>query len=138
VTTRAPGGAPPPRTAILVGGEAPIDLVALAEEICRRYREEFPDERERYGDAGAAWCVHDNQHILAWAVGARNGYVELERQLGWLARVLAARDFPVERLARDLEIAADVARERLGGPERAIADDLAAGARFVASLEPGA
>jgi hypothetical protein len=133
-TTRPPGGAPPPRTAILTGGDAPIDLVALAEEICLRYRGEFPDERERYGDAGVAWCVHDNQHILGWAVGARNGYTELNRQLDWLARVLAARDFPVERLARDLEIAADVVRERLAGAEAALADDLAAGARFVASL----
>jgi hypothetical protein len=137
-TTRPPGGTPPPATAILTAGEEPIDLVALAEEICRRYREEFPDERERYGDAGVAWCVHDNQHVLGWAVGARNGYTDLERQLGWLARVLAARDFPVERLARDLEIAAEVVHERLTDPERAIADDLAAGARFVHSLAAGA
>lgn len=131
MTTRPPGGAPPPRTAILSGGGTPIDLVALAEEICRRYRHEFPDEQERYGDAGVAWCIHDNQHILGWAVGARNGYTDLNEQLGWLAGVLAARDFPVERLARDLEIAAAVVRERLDGAERAIADDLAAGADFV-------
>jgi hypothetical protein len=131
VTTRPPGGTPPPRTAILSGGEAPIDLVALAGEICRRYRDEFPDEQERYGDAGVAWCVHDNQHILGWAVGARNGYTDLNEQLGWLAGVLSARDFPVERLVRDLEIAAAVVRERLDGAERAIADDLAAGAGFV-------
>ena len=136
MTTRPPGGAAPPATAILMGGDAPIELVPLAEEICRRYRVEFPDERERYGDGGVAWCVHDNQHILAWAVGARNGYVDMERELGWLARVLAARDFPVDRLARDLDIAADVVRERLAGAERAIADDLAAGASFVRSLPP--
>ncbi|MBD0330138.1 MAG: cobalamin B12-binding domain-containing protein [Thermoleophilia bacterium] len=37
----------------------------------------------------------------------------------WLARVLAARDFPLERLARDLELAADVVAERL--PRRAAA-----------------
>ena len=136
MTTRPPGGTPPPRTAILSGGEAPIDLVALAEEICRRYRHEFPDEQERYGDAGVAWCIHDNQHILGWAVGARNGYTDLNEQLGWLAGVLAARDFPVERLVRDLEIAADVVRERLDGAERAIADDLAAGARRVRERAP--
>jgi hypothetical protein len=136
VTTRPPGGAAPPRTAILSGGGEPIDLVALAEEICRRYRDEFPDERERYGDAGVAWCVHDNQHILAWAVGARNGYTDLERELAWLAGILGARDFPVERLARDLDIAAAVVRERLAGEERSIADDLAAGAEYVRSLTP--
>jgi hypothetical protein len=134
MTTRPPGGTPPPDTAILMGGEGPIDLVALAEEICARYRGEFPDEQERYGEAGAAWCVHDNQHILAWAVGARNGYVDLQRELSWLARVLGARDFPIDRLARNLDIAADVARERLAVPESVIADDLAGGARFVRTL----
>jgi hypothetical protein len=134
MTTRPPGGTPPPDTAILMGGGEPIDLVALAEEICARYRGEFPDEEERYGKAGAAWCVHDNQHILAWAVGARNGYVDLQRELSWLARVLEAREFPLDRLARDLDIAADVARERLAGPESVIADDLTGGARFVRTL----
>jgi hypothetical protein len=61
--TEPPSGAPPPVTAELRDGEA-LDLRALAEEICRRYRDEFPDEEERYGDAGVAWCVHDNQHLL--------------------------------------------------------------------------
>ena len=129
--TRPPGGVPPPTTAVLVAGEEPIDLLALAQEICRRYRAEFPDEHERYGEAGMAWCVHDNQHILGWAVGAHNGYVDLERELTWLARVLEARDFPLERLARNLEIAAEVTRE----PVAAIADALAEGAGFVRSRE---
>jgi hypothetical protein len=128
VSTRPPSGSPPPERAVLMGADAPIELVPLAEEICRRYRAEFPDEDERYGDAGMAWCVHDNQHILNWAVGARNGYVDLNKELSWLAGVLAARDFPVERLARNLEIAAAVTAEL------PIADDLAAGARFVGGL----
>jgi hypothetical protein len=123
--TQPPSGAPPPERAVLMGADAPIELVPLAEEICRRYREEFPDEEGRYGDAGMAWCVHDNQHILNWAVGARNGYVDLRKELAWLGRVLEARDFPVERLARNLEIAAAVAAEL------PIADDLAAGANFI-------
>ena len=114
----------PPAKAGLAGKE--LDLVGLAREICARYRAEFPDEEGRYGDAGTAWCVHDNQHILNWAVGARNGLVDLERELSWLARVLAARDFPIERLARDLEIAAEVVPE--------LADDLAAGAGHVRKL----
>ena len=80
----------------------------IARIICERYREEFPDEAERYGEAGIAWCRHDNQHILAWAVVAIRGYVDLEAKILWLAGVLAAREFPVARLARDLEIAADV------------------------------
>jgi hypothetical protein len=103
------GGQPPPEHAESPDGER-IALRPLAEEICRRYREEFPDEEGRYGEAGIAWCVHDNQHILNWAFLDLCGFVDLDEQLAWLARVLAARDFPLVRLARDLEIAADVVR----------------------------
>lgn len=128
-----PSGQPPPTEARL-GDGPPLDLGALAREICRRYRSEFPDERERYGDAGDKWCVHDNQHLLNWAAGSVNGYVDLEREVGWLARVLEARDFPLDRLARNLEIGADVVREQVGG---ARGDDLAAamagGGAFVRS-----
>lgn len=103
------GGTPPPETAHADGAE--LALKPLAEEICRRYRDEYPDEAERYGDAGIEWCVHDNQHILAWAAqdaGGRAGL--LQAQVDWLAGVLAARDFPLDRLARDLELAAEVVR----------------------------
>ena len=102
----------PPAQAALPGGEW-IDLVALAREICRRYREEYPDEKARYGEAGVAWCEHDNRHILRWAAVALEleepGY--LERQVRWLAEVLEARDFPLDRLVRNLEIAAELAAE---------------------------
>ena len=99
-------GHPPPSYAVLGGRR--VDLLPLAEEICRRYRSEFADERERYGDAGHAWCVHDNRHILNWTAEAVAYGADLEANLLWLRRVLVARDFPVERLVRDLEIAADV------------------------------
>jgi hypothetical protein len=121
----------PPTEAVLVGEHVPVALLPLAEEICRRYREEFPDEEGRYGDAGNAWCVHDNQHILNWSIGARNGRVQLERELAWLARVLEARSFPLDRLARNLEIGADVVRDRYP----AIAEELSGGAAFVRSRE---
>ena len=124
--TQPPSGVAAPLVARVDGG-AELDLRALAQEICRRYRDEFPDEQGRYGDAGVAWCVHDNQHILKWAVGDANGYSELERELAWLARVLETRDFPLDRLARDLEIAADVAEE--------LAEPLRRGAEFVRSRE---
>ena len=128
-----PSGHPPPVEARLDGAPEPIDLAGLAREVCRRYREEFPDEGERYGDAGVAWCLHDNQHIVNWAVLARNGLADLDRQLTWLARVLEARQFPLDRLARDLEIAAEVVRERLAGPARAVAEELDRGAALVRS-----
>jgi hypothetical protein len=129
--TEPPSGYPPPATAQLRDGEI-LDLRALAEEICNRYRADFPDEEERYGDAGMAWCVHDNQHILNWAVIECNGYGGFERQLAWLAGVLEARDFPLDRLARNLDIAAAVLDEAL---ERgaSLPQTLLGGARLVRS-----
>ena len=105
-----PSGQPPPETAETAQGRE-VALRPIAQEICRRYRDEFPDEQERYGDAGVAWCVHDNQHILSWAFLDDRGWVTLDDQVAWLARVLGARDFPLDRLARNLELAADVVEE---------------------------
>jgi hypothetical protein len=100
-----PSGMAPPLHSELPDG-ASVDLLALAHAVAEAYRDEFPDEEERYGPAGFAWCVHDNQHILNWAVRAAGGHVDLAAQLTWLARVLEARDYPIDRLARDLELAA--------------------------------
>jgi hypothetical protein len=127
--TEPPSGAPPP-TAAELRGHGVLDLRALAEEICERYRAEFPDEQQRYGEAGMAWCVHDNQHILNWAVTEANGLGGFERQVGWLAGVLEARDFPLDRLARDLEIAAAVLED--SGARRP-AEVVSDGARLVSS-----
>jgi hypothetical protein len=114
-----PSGSPPPTRALTAGGEA-VDLVAIADEVCTRYQEEFPDERQRYGPAGDAWCRHDNQYLLAWAIqDARDGTVDLAEQACWLASVLRARGFPVTRLARDLDLAADLAPPRI--PDAALA-----------------
>lgn len=108
-----PAGTPAPRTASTPDGRQ-IDLAVLAREICRRYDGEFPDERERYGPAGMAWCEHDNQHLLSWAVGdVHGGFLDLLEQVAWLARVLAARDFPLERLARNLVIGSEVVAQAL-------------------------
>lgn len=131
--TRPPSGHPPPARAETEGGQV-LDLEGLADAVCRRYEAEFPDERERYGDAGPAWCRHDNQHILNWAAGATRGWVDLERELAWLARVLEARDFPLERLARNLDLASAVTGEQVpapAGPE--LARRLEGGAAFVRS-----
>ena len=127
--TEPPSGHPPPATAQPHDGEL-LDLRTLAVEICRRYRTEFPDEQERYGDAGIAWCIHDNQHILNWAVTQQNGLGGLYAQLEWLAGVLDARDFPIERLVRNLELAADVVKPA----HRRLSDTLGKAARFVRGL----
>lgn len=131
-----PSGQPPPAEARLRDAPGALDLAALAREICRRYRAEYPDEQERYRDAGHAWCVHDNQHLLNWATGSVNGYVDLEREVGWLARVLEARDFPLDRLARNLDIGADVVREQVGGAHgEELAGALAGAGSFVRSKD---
>ena len=123
-----PSGQPPPRSVALADGTR-LDLEALAGEVCARYAAEFPDEDERYGEAGRQWCVHDNQYLLEWAVLERAGYVDLEEQVAWLARVLEARAFPLDRLARDLDIAADVLRARAP-----IAEDAARGLEGAAAM----
>jgi hypothetical protein len=65
-------------------------------------------------------------------VAEANGYGGFERQLAWLAGVLEARDFPLERLARDLDIAAAVLDER-GTRHPRPSEILADGARFIRS-----
>ena len=124
-----PGGTAPPRSASL--GDRAVSLEPLAREICRRYRSEYPDERERYGDAGEAWCLHDNQYILAWAIDDVRLGQDFAANITWLAGVLAARDFPLERLARDLELAAEVVAETLGGETGGVESLLRTGAELV-------
>jgi hypothetical protein len=60
--------------------------------------------------------VHDTRYILSWAIGDLNGFPMLGRQVAWLASVLGARDFPLDRLARNLELASEALAERL--PDR--------------------
>lgn len=123
--TRPPGGQPPPAEATLPDGTR-LELRPLAQEIARRFRREFPDEVERYGDAGLEWCVHDNLYLLSWAALDLSPVTEgiLDDQLGWLRRVLAARGYPVERIGRDLELAAEVVEERVGPAAAPLADRL--------------
>ena len=107
-----PTGAPPPASATLPGGGS-LELPALAEEVSRRYFDEFPEDLDRYGAEARDWCVHDNQYILAWAIGDLAGHPMLARQVAWLASLLDARGYPLDRLARNLELAAAVLGERL-------------------------
>lgn len=119
------GGEPAPADLRLADGEI-VWLRPIAEEVSLRLRAEFPDESDVYGEAGLEWCIYDNQHLLRWASFDDETF---DDQLGWLARVLAARGYPLERLARDLEIAADVVVERWGERGSPVADRLRGGAR---------
>jgi len=49
--------------------------------------------------------------------------------------VLEARDFPLERLARNLELAAEVVRDDVPAGADVIAKRLSSGARFIRSKE---
>jgi len=108
-----PSGDEPPTSIFLGEDGETLDAESLAREICRRYRVEFPDEQERYGDAGRAWCVHDNLYLLNWGAETVNGYDDMQREVAWLAGVLEARNFPLTRLARNLDIGATVIRARI-------------------------
>ena len=106
-----PSGEPPPRHVELTDG-IDVDLEAVATEVCARYAAEYPDEDERYEPAvWRAWCRHDAQHLMQWGVLDGQGAVSLDEQVAWLARVLGARDFPLDRLARTLELCADALAE---------------------------
>jgi hypothetical protein len=106
-----PSGFPPPVSATL-GGRT-IALLPLAEEIADRYFAEFPEDFERYGDAARAWEVHDTCHCLHWAILDAEGYASLDKEVAWLADVLVARGFPLEKLSRNLALAAAVVEERV-------------------------
>ena len=75
--------------------------------------ERYPEDLDRYGDLARQWEVHDTQHLFNWAIGDVEGHVDLEQQVGWLAGVLEARDFPIEHLAGNLELAADIVEDEL-------------------------
>ncbi|HET6506590.1 MAG TPA: hypothetical protein VFG42_07365 [Baekduia sp.] len=110
-----PSGTAPPTAAPSPSGDgSEIDLYALAAATVRRYYVEFADEDAVYGEVGRLWCQHDLQHLLNWAALDVAGHVALDDQVAWLARILESRSFPILRLARSLELAADVARDALG------------------------
>jgi hypothetical protein len=127
--TRRPSGSPAPATVTLVSGK--VVLAPLLEAVADRYFAEFPGDLERYGDAAREWELHDTAHCIQWAVLDVRGFASLERNIVWLANVLDARGFPLDQLARNLELAAEVAAEPLG--ER-VAAALNAAAELVRSI----
>jgi len=100
--------------------------------ITERYAEAFPDEEARYTPEWRAWCTHDNQHVLRWAIDAQRGLADLWQEIAWLARVLEARGYPLDRLARSLELGADVLEERAGSSAGGAVKELRVAAAKVA------
>ncbi len=121
-----PSGMPPPTSAVTATGKT-VQLVPLAEEVAERHLARHPEDLARYGtELARQWCVHDMQHVLAWAIADQ----ELEAQLQWLGRVLRARDYPVDNLIDCTHTAADVVEARLPEPVgRDVAEAMRAAAR---------
>jgi hypothetical protein len=129
--TAPPSGWPPPADAQL--GATTLDLGPLAEAVADRYFAAHPEDLERYGaDVARAWELHDTRYLLSWAIGDVGERVDLERQVAWLARILEARTFPLDHLAGNLDLAADVVAELVDGGEP-VAERLRAGAELVRS-----
>ena len=126
--TRRPSGSPPPTAVTLEGRRIP--LAPLLEAVADRYFAEFPGDLERYGDVARDWELHDTAHCVNWAALEAKGFASLDRNISWLADILAARDFPLEQLARNLELAGDVCAEQLG---EEVAERLRAAATLVRS-----
>jgi hypothetical protein len=57
-----PGGWPAPTSVRLLGEELPLS--PLAQSVADRYFAEFPQDLERYGEAGRAWEIHDTCYCL--------------------------------------------------------------------------
>lgn len=128
-----PSGSPPPTEARTPGGEI-VDLSLVAERAAAAFVAAFPAYAERYGPVAIPWCVHDDQHLLNWAILSLRDQVDFEQELSWLARVLESRGFPLAWLASGLEGLAATMRELY--PDLAdVATRLDEGATFVSGRD---
>ncbi len=119
---------PPPTAARLPDGRS-VELRPLAEKITDAHLSRHPEDVERYGaDLARQWGVHDNQHLLNWAIGD----IDLEGQARWLARVLDARGYPVANLVDNLMTGAGIVSGEIPGDAgETIAERMRAAARAV-------
>jgi hypothetical protein len=99
----------PPSSATLPDGSQ-VDLYALAVKVTEIHLERHPEDAERYGHLAWAWCVHDTQHLMSWAVGD----LQFARQLRWLAGILDARGYPLGNLFDCVRACASVLRQEVG------------------------
>lgn len=86
----------------------PSHMLELAESVCAEYYALYPDTDERYGGRGRAYCAHDNAYLAAWITRAveLGSPATLARDVQWLADLLAARGFPMDRFVQNLELVA--------------------------------
>lgn len=128
---KPPSGMAPPARATLPDGVV-LDLTGLAAQISTKHLRRHPDDVARYGDAVRDWCVHDNQHLLNWAVLDLRRELDFGSQVTWLAGVLGSRGYPLASLADDLQVAAETVRESVASDyATALADVLASGVALI-------
>jgi len=125
-----PSGMPAPARARLGSGRE-VDLYTLAALVADRHLAAHPEELERYGPAGRQWCLHDNQHLVNWAILDVRGDTDLLGKVAWLAGVLDARGYPLDSLRDNLREAAAVLRESGDSELAAPADRLDEAAKSV-------
>lgn len=100
-------GATTPPTHATLDGEI-IDFAPIIEVVAHRYfggghpHGAVPEHLAR------RWHAHDTAYLLQWAIDDVAGYGSLERELHWLTDVLAHRNFPLDGVAANLDIIADV------------------------------
>ena len=141
---RRPSGELPPMEMDLDGTR--IDLLAIATEAADRHHERHPEDAGRFGEAARAWCVHDTQWLVAWAILDVQGYASFADQLEWLTGVLRARGYPIEHVAESLIVAAELCEdERVAtvlaqrrGPHRRMTAGAASSRRAAAAGAPTA
>jgi hypothetical protein len=122
-----PSGQMPPQQVRLRAGEA-IELAPWATAAADHHLAEHPEELERYGVHARDWCVHDLQWVCLWAIMDADGQaIDFDAQLAWLARLLAARAYPLGSLADALDSLAEELPDTL--PDAAV--KLRAGAQRV-------
>ena len=133
-TLRPPAGGLAPPQAVTLPDATELDLRPIARKVTDAHFARHPDELERYGEAGRAWCTHDNQHLLNWAALDLDGRADFDRQLRWLSNVLTARGYPLENVGDNLRTAAAVIEsEAAGASAQALADRLRLGAESLAA-----
>jgi hypothetical protein len=124
----------PPVAATLPDGLV-LELRPLAAEITDRHLRRHPEDLERYGEVAREWGIHDNQHLINWAVLDARGALSFSEQLGWLANVLGSRGYPLANLADNLVTGAQVMRELVDSHHATeLAATLESGAELVGGL----